>query len=752
MLGISSGGPWSDSSIVSSPTTIEPLILPIYRQRHNASPEVRAKFLRSKESVKDVTIETWLRLATWWLMKSRTVWNLLSESDISRQKAGVLQPQSNWENSISSEQAYIDLLKSSWILEDIVLSNDVDNDLAYNRLRRMTKDLARSLDRDLDRYRNAQYSNQRPNFDRQDLDLVESFEQMVEAPDNVPNAMDDPVSAHRWLEVDQDNAGSEGERVQVRTFVNAQLGSRTDRSKSSSAPYMLLLWTKADECDLLISLCNHRGTVNLSREMNAEDVSRYEDAEENMPLIMDFPSQEAEIMFLSPKDMSDFFILPKQFFAAMKDRDPRSGELAIYQASISAYFDYSQPLASGQQLSPSIAAGKFSSCGLKLYESLPDKCWKATRRLVISSPPHGKDPRCISHWLPPSNVRISIEGAKATVSWSGCDHLEKTRGQNYDYHYSYIYKPEQPNRRITLEFRNEQEARHFRDCLLTLTEMPPHVETKVEIPSAFHNTRIYRLFDVDEPDRQYHAISSTRSIPKGPHMTELYYTYRDLDWNFEVKNGGLNNIKFSGLRAAHYRSTVPRLKYEPRPTDCDPQFKEVTEVIKSAKLELDCDHDVKNVMFGLTGWTLKFFRALPKMVLIDSSPLLRKNKTTYREVYVQIWEKAAEEGRSRIQFAVRLEFETRDRWITASFPGIKYSSEARTAEVSGLSIRRGNEVDTKHMSAVRRGIEEGAKDKDKWRIILTFEERAREYISLSGVDKMLTTGTDHRQEGILESV
>ena len=738
--------------MISSSITIEPLILPIYRQRHNASPEIRAKFLKSYEPAKEIfTTETWLRLATWWLMKSRTVSSLLSESDISRQRAGVLQSRSNWENSISSEQAYIDLLKSSWILEDIVLSNDVDNDLAYTRLRRITKDLARSLDRDLDWYRSAQSSDQTPNFDRQDLDLIESFEQMVEAPDNVPNAMDDPASAHRWFEVDQDNAGSEGERVQVRTFVNAQLGSRTDRSKSSTAPYMLLLWTKADQCDLLISLCNHRGTVNLSREMNAEDLSRYEDAEDNMPLMIDFPSQEAEIMFLSPKDMSDFFILPKQFFAAMKDRDPRSGELAIYQASISAY-DCSQPLASGQQNSPSIAAGKFSSCGLKLYESLPDKCWKVTRRLVISSPPHGKDPRCVSHWLPPSNVRISVEGAKATVIWSGCDHLEKTRGQNYDYHYSYIYKSEQPNRRITLEFRDEQEARDFRDCLLTLTEIPPHVETKVEIPSAFHNTRIYRLFDVDEPDRQYHAISSTRSTPKGPHMTELYYTYRDLDWDFEVKNGGLNTIRFSGLRAAYYLSTVPRLKYEPRPTDCDPQFKEVTEVLKTAKLELDCDHDVKSVMFGLTGWTLKFFRVLPKMALIDSSPLLRKSKITYKEVYVQIWEKAAEEGRSRIQFAVRLKSETRDRWITASFPGTKYSSEAYTVEVSGLSVRRGNEVDIKHMSAVRRGIEERVKGKDNWRIILTFEEREREYISLSRIDNKLMRGMNHRQEGVLEGV
>ncbi len=615
----------------------------------------------------------------------------------------------------------------------------MDNDLAYNSLRRMTKDLARSLDRDLERYRSIQCPDQPPwderNFDRQDLDLLESFEQTVEASDNIPNAMDDPASAHRWLEIDQDNAGSGHERVRVRTFVNAQLGSRADRSKSSSAPYMLLLWTSADECDLLISLCNHRGTVNLSREMNAEDLSNYEDAEENTPLVVDFPSQEAEIMFLSPKDMSDFFILPKQFFTAMKDRAPRSGELAIYQASISAYSDDSQPLASGQPISPRIAAGKFSSCGLKLYESLPDKCWKVTRRLVISSPPHGRDPRCASHWLPLSNVRIFVEGAKATVIWSGCDHLEKTRGRNYDFHYSYIYKSEQPNRRITLEFRDEQEARDFRDCLLTLTEMPPHVETKVEIPSAFHNTRIYRLFDVDEPDRQYHAISSTRSTPKGHHMTELYYAYRDLDWDFEVKNGGLNTIKFSGLRTAHYLSTVPRLKYEPQPTEYDPHFRKVTEGMKAAKLELDCDHDVKNVMFGLTGWTLKFFRTLPKMALIDSSPLLRKCKTTYKDVYVQIWEKAAEEGRSRIQFAVRLESETRDRWITISFPGSEYSSAARTAEVSGLSIRQGNEIDIKHMSAVRRGMEERTKDKDKWRIILTFEESEREYMSLSGIDK-----------------
>ena len=54
--------------------------------------------------------------------------------------------------------------------------------------------------------------------------------------------------------------------IRVYSFVNAQLGNRTDRLKSYSNPYMLVLWTSAGKNDFFMSLSNHRGSLNLSRK------------------------------------------------------------------------------------------------------------------------------------------------------------------------------------------------------------------------------------------------------------------------------------------------------------------------------------------------------------------------------------------------------------------------------------------------------------------------------------------------------
>ena len=725
-------------SPLSSPTTTdEPLILPTLREQHNASPQLRAKFQELSKTWKiDFSVELWLRLATWWLIKSRTIFRLLLQKSTLQKSPAVPQHQHGWENATSAEQAYTDLLKASWILEDIVLVDRTNPAFQYTNIRRIIQNLARSLDRELSRCRDPDLNS--PHFEdqivlKQDLHLVESFEQTIEAKDNIPNAMDDPEPPHRWMEVDQDNAGIERERVKFRTFVNAQLGSRTDRSKSSSAPYMLLLWTSANDDALFVSLCNQRGSVNLSREIGAEDIERYAQSDALLPLQLDFPSQEAEVMFVTLDDMSRFFDLPGKFLTAMQQRDPCPEELPIYRTTVSSYSDSSPRLHPGAKQVSTLAASKYASCGLRIYETIPDKSWKSTRRLVVNTPPDNDEPQCVSHWLPTSNVRVTVEDSKATVSWSDCGQLEQTREGNYDIHYAFIYNAEDPNRKITLDFRNESDAQRFKECLLLPTELPTRVSTKVVISSAFQTTRIYRLFDEDEPDRQYHAIASTRRSPKGPHATELFYVYRDLDWRFVTKNRVLSMIDFPYLRIANYVSTVPRLQFEPGPKDVVPEYSECKEGTKPAHLDLGCDHDMTRFMHGLTGWTLKFFRNTAKMVLIDTSPFFRNSRETHRQVDVQLWEKPAEEGKSRTQFAVRLDTDNKHRWITASLLDNGTLSESYTVEVRGLSIQRGVEIDIKDMSATNRVTQQRGRNRDgeRWKIQLVFEERERKCESIA---------------------
>ena len=717
--------------------TQQPLVLPQEREKHNVPSEVHEYFTRSVETVKPpVSMKIWLRLAIWWLVKSRSIFDLLAQSEIKRRGTDTSQQPSRWHSTVSAGQAFTDLLKGSWILEEVVLVRTSDEDLSYLSIRKMIKDLSVSLHNDFQERRKVD-----PNFEsfeicsllKYDLHLLESFEQTVEAEESIPAAIDDPDSAYRWFEIDQDNAGMQNEKVLFRTFVNAQLGKRSNRSKSPSAPYMLLLWTAADSCDMFTSLCNHRGSVNLSRKITAGDLEKYEAGDDPTFFSIKFPAQEAEIKFLSPQDAAGFFTQPLVFFAALKQIKPRPGELAIHQTTLSTYSE-PFPLALREEVRPSnMASSATSACGLRVYESTPDKCWKTTRRLVINTPPDSTKPECVSYWLPADQIKMVVEGTKVTVRWSDCGRLIKKELGNRLFHYSYIYKADDPNRKIDLDFRSPSDAQGFKKCLLLPTEMPPQMTTKLVIPSTFQDIRICQLEDVDEPDQRYHSMALTKKNPKGPHITEIYYAYRDLDWILSYKNGTPSIIDFPILQTSHYVSTMPRLQGMPNESDPIPEFSDVESNFRKAHFELGCDHDLRRFMHCLTGWTLKFFRPLSKLHLVETGHLLMNPKEQYKGVYVQLWEKAAEEGPPRMQLAVRLGEETMVPWMTASLLNARCRSEhasmSYNVEFPTLLLKRGVEIDTKHMTATTRGgTKEDPTKRKQWKMTLTFVNTERKCI------------------------
>ena len=324
--------------------------------------------------------------------------------------------------------------------------------------------------------------------------------------------------------MDIDNAGFEAEKVVFRTFVNAQFGIKEHRSKSFSAPYLLLLWTAAGENNIYLSLINHRGTLNLSRKLSVHDLKHYDAADTSLaPFAVDFPSHiDAEIKFLNPSDVNDFLALPRRFFAAIGEQLARPDEIALFQTHIRSYDDtLSRP---GQwRPSASMQASKRSSCGLRVYETVNDR-WKVTRRLVVSSAPDSPTPFCISHWLPPDKIEIQVDGTAVTMAWSNCaQHKMETRDKRQVH--CYRYDADHPNCKIRIAFGSSRDARLFEDFLLYPTEMPPQVQQVVEIepPSSFQITRIYRLKDEHELDRPYSAIVSATKSPRSFHRSEIFY-------------------------------------------------------------------------------------------------------------------------------------------------------------------------------------------------------------------------------------
>ncbi|KAL8712594.1 MAG: hypothetical protein Q9220_003125 [cf. Caloplaca sp. 1 TL-2023] len=725
----------------SDQTIFQPLEIAENREKHECPEQLKQAFLESFESVDDEILdETWIRVATWWLLKSQNVLRMAAVSTDDARKS-LYRDYSHWENTTSKDQAYVDLLKSSWIVDVLIRERKIAGELTKSQPRKLVIDLLKALKSDLHHRRHERSCGKIPDTAtllKQDLSLLESFEQTVEAKENEPRAMDDLTTSQRWITIDKDHGGFQNEKILFRSFVNAQIGQRNERSKSSNAPYVILLWTKSGESEISVSLCNHRDTLNLSRKLTSEDIEDWRSLEaDTTALHLEFPSQPAEVNFLTTTDFKSFREGPQKFFDAVRGRDPRSGELTIFQTVLKSYRNVNA--SRGSESSESDAAQRsFGSCELRVYEQMDETCWKTIRRIVVSSAADSKKWGSASYWLPISNVRLQVEDCTITVSWSDCGHLEKKSGGNYNPYYSYVYRPDEANQKIILLFESSEDAQRFEDCILYLTETPPQVRltSRIDCPSAFQETRVYSLFDQDDPDRGYHGIVYAKKSPKTYHYSQICYVYRDLD--FSIQNQNPAEIELHNIRVPHYISTRHKMLAKPREQDALPEFREVTWISRSLQLVFSCDDDAVRFFGGLTGWRLKFYRQCGKLILTDTGHF-RKSKKSYKGAEIYLWEKAAPEDGLWTQLVVRL-LDGDEPWLTArrkqTFTNDAYTTKTNVsqvaasggglgmptggvAELKGLAIQQGKDLDTKHMKA---NPKEESNSKPCWKFTVMFKE------------------------------
>ena len=671
-----------------------------HREKFRTHTKVQGAFKRLFETEEEYSPDFWLRTAVWWLVKSRTITTLLN-SDRNR-IMGASNTQVPWDKHVSAEQAFTDLLKSSWIFEEVILDGVESEHLAHSYGEIM--EIAEALSSDLHEFEATFETHIMLDHD---LALSESFELPTEAENNIPNALDGLPKSSRWFRVDADKAGRMHERLLYRTFVNARLGPKTKCARSSRAPYMLLLWVMTGDNDLFISLCNLQGTVDLWRKVIPKDLDTIPFGKQVAfvsPIEIAFPSQESEITFLSEQDMIRFWTLPRDFFAAIKDSYPVERELTIYKSPIVFYvgkMDLKSPWAVADATPNYIQGGE-----LRVHESMLYKCWTTTRRLVVNSPPYAAKHVCVSHWLPLDHVSVLVEGITVTVSWSDCGQPETTTTSNFSPVSSYIHKSREPNQSIQLKFESTLQAQTFEDCLLFPSELTPQIKLKLERELIGQHVRIYQLFDANEAEEYYSAITSTKKSKSGYRTTEIFFVFRDVDWYFTTQNNTPLVIDFSNLVTPMYVSTRPLVHRELQARDV--VFKEVIMRQRSAHLEFSSHHDLVGFMRTLTGWRLTFFRIVPKLFL--GTFWILSAKLQQRNIQLQVWEKRVEEGLSSTQLCIRLKEDTRDRWITASFSGVpqtSYSvqSSKHTVQLRRLRIHQGTKVDMKTMVASTRGVQ-----------------------------------------------
>lgn len=198
-------------------------------------------------------------MATWWLLKARFNTRVEERTQYmsTRESFSV-----SGEGKAAINQAYVDLLKASWILYTIVLTDDHKPSLMTDENRKLFYSLSDGIREDLGDFRpvDPPEKNTLVCQNCNIWELLQPEEETYDEEDLLP-----ALENGRWITVEQDDAGEEHEQVLFRTFVDAAIGGKRHRMRSKGAPYMLLLSTKEGESEPKVTLCNQSGTLSLTR-------------------------------------------------------------------------------------------------------------------------------------------------------------------------------------------------------------------------------------------------------------------------------------------------------------------------------------------------------------------------------------------------------------------------------------------------------------------------------------------------------
>lgn len=70
----------------------------------------------------------------------------------------------------------------------------------------------------------------------------------------------------RWITVNEEDAGLSEEHIVFRGFVNAKIGGKLQRIRTTGTPYLLLVSGKEGESEPIVTLINQTGSLCLSKD------------------------------------------------------------------------------------------------------------------------------------------------------------------------------------------------------------------------------------------------------------------------------------------------------------------------------------------------------------------------------------------------------------------------------------------------------------------------------------------------------
>lgn len=511
----------------------------------------------------------------------------------------------------------------------------------------------------------------------------------------------------RWVAVNQEDSGSEEERVLCRIFVNAGIGSKKFRIRSRGAPYMLLLATKDGESEPKIILCNQSGSLCLQRDCKFDiltnsyfqssdyfavlpddlpplinlanaNLTGFPGAQVSEPVSFMFDHISVSISFQFEADLGHFIHIPKTYFDAVWQREPIDSkdftESVIFKGSVEIFEHLKTP-----NMKPTNPPMIVRSCNVRILERSFGEAWRCTRRMVISPCAAQRNPRCIELFMPHSRVQINREDLSRQVllKWSdACQERSKTDG-NYNILHSYIYDDSAPNIGVGLHFSTEQGAKDFERAILEINFKPDFSWAE---PSS--SGRTYNVVDTGTSHKQYKAAVIFQNNPPWRY-SDVYYLYRDTD--FVYQHSSLS-VQFPCASYTDYISShVNQLFAADKPV----VFSHCEKRTGLAVIAFNSDSVSRAFMSAFSPlYDLSYSRRIQS--LSTKSNLLRGKKSGKGGAEIQLWRRG-----NTTQLTARWDDGVPDKWLSMSLPSDVSESPKENTRVNfpKLPYSRGMSLD-----------------------------------------------------------
>ena len=662
---------------------------------HQPADALKTRFQQLAEDelkIRRLNAKDWLRVATWWLLKARFN-TRVGEEPHNNKPRGSFSVSSEGKSAVN--QAYVDLLKASWILNTIILRDDNATSLMTDENRKLFYNLSDGISEDFNDFKPVD-APERDTLLAQNYniwELLQPEEETYDEDDLMPG-----LENGRWITVEQDDAGEQDEQVLFRTFVDAAIGSKKYRMRSKGAPYMLLLSTKEGQSEPKVTLCNQSGTLSLTRDFTIEDLQERERTlspfagsnirpREAVPL--NFGQMNIMVAFTNEEDLQSFMYIPQAYFDAVSRREPRqlakATETLLFSRSVEVFEQLK-----ASTMKPTIPRQQFRSCDLRVLETTCKEGWRTTRRLVISSSAGERKPWCTELFLPLSRVQIRRDGIarQCTVKWSDCAHQvnDKTDG-NYNKIYTYLYDDTNPNIAVSLLFRNSQDATDFELTALQLSLTPIFDWTSG--PDARH---VYIVSDTEPDPKKYKALLLTHTRFDWKY-SELFYMYRDTDFQYDRSS---LRVRFPQVYYADYISTHVDKLYKP-PLDQPPHFSHCEKKVGNTPIDFTEESVAMQFMSSLTSaYTLIFSRRVHYITTKPPSRFGGGSKSNKGTAEVQLWIKG-----NSVRLISRWDDKVEDKWLSFTVPrdGLDHKRDSNRASLPKVEYDRGRKIDMANLVA-----------------------------------------------------